>query len=239
MTIAILCPTRARAQQFNRMSGSVQHSAENCGNAKIYAGLTDGDSQLTDYVLQRIHQHYLYPDGMPTAYKWNLMAEEAMKDPANKLFMLGADDTVFSTPCWDKALIDHYNALTNKIHVYHLLDSRNPEGTPHPIVTREYIEAMGYFLPPLFLHWFVDTWTVSIAKSVGCFTHMKDYMLLHEKPSDVGKPDSTHTNIRDMRWHDRDVWTDKHCQHILELEKRRLIATSIGQNSRFKAVGVK
>jgi hypothetical protein len=129
---------------------------------------------------------------------------------------------VFTTPCWDTALLDHYNALENKIHVYHLRDSRNPDGTPHPIVTREYIEAMGYFLPPIFLHWFIDSWTVDIAKSNGVFTHLKDYELQHIKPSDKGQGDETHNRIRNMGWRERDGWVAEKCKHYLALEKSRL-----------------
>lgn len=221
MTIALLCPTRARPKQYKRMCESVWLTSSEVKH--IWTAISDEDCDL--YGMNKtLYGRLNVPDGMPTAYKWNLLAEEAMKNLNNKLFMLCSDDIIFSTPLWDKALIDHYNSLENKVHVYHLRDSRNPDGTPHPIVTREYIEAMGYFLPPIFLHWFVDTWTVEIAKANGCFTHLKDYLLVHDKPSDQGKSDETHNKIRQMGWHERDVWTDKHCKHFLELEKKRLMS---------------
>lgn len=231
MSIALLCPTRMRPTQFNRMVKSALDTAHNRNNIKIYAGFTKGDTTLHEYNNKNLEKNFHWPDGMPTAFKWNNLAESAFQDTNIKLFMLCADDTVFSTPCWDKALFDHYNALENKIHVYHLLDSRNPDGTPHPIVTREYIESMGYFLPPMFLHWYVDTWTINIAKASRCFTHLKDYLLLHDKPSDIGKPDETHNKIRHMGWHERDLWTHEHCQHFLEFEKERLKKIVLGQMS--------
>ncbi len=212
MSIALLCPTRNRQVQLVRMIESV-HRTVNSVEPNFYIAATQGDEGCYPFI---------HPEGMPTAFRWNILAEAALKNPDNKLFMLCADDVVFSTPLWDKALLDHYNALENKIHVYHLLDERTGHGTPHPIVTREYIEAMGYFLPPLFLHWFVDTWTVDIAKANGCFTHLTDYQLQHIKPSDEGKPDETHSRIRQMGWHERDKWVHEHSQHILEFEKKRL-----------------
>ena len=75
----------------------------------------------------------------------------------NQLFMVAADDMIFNTVGWDKDLIQHYENLENKIHVYHLQDSRDIDGTPHPIMSREYIEATGYFVPPIFLHWEIDS----------------------------------------------------------------------------------
>lgn len=166
--------------------------------------------------------HFHHVKEWPTVYSWNLLAQEAMKDPFNKLFMLAADDMIFATPGWDKALIEHYEGLENKIHVYHLRDSRNDSGTPHPIVTREYIEAMGYFMVPIFLHWFVDTWCCCVASANGVFTHLKDFLLVHDKPSDKGQPDETHSRIRRMGWHERDKYVNDMCGHFLEEEKGRL-----------------
>lgn len=207
--IAILCPTRDRREQFKRMCESVSKTSR---NVKILSGSNGNDP----------YAHYAFPTDYPTVAMWNYLASEAMKNPEIKIFMLGADDMVFSTPGWDKALIDHYIALDNKIHVYALRDSRDAEGTPHPIVTREYIEAMGYFLPPIFLHWFVDTWTVEIAKANGCFTHIKEFELIHDKPSDKGNADDTHNRIRRMGWRERDGIVSDSCQHFLEYEKLRL-----------------
>lgn len=222
--IAILCPTYRRPLQAKRMFDSVG------GVADVYFCTDSID--LMDCKLAGIDTiNYLYADpNMPTAHKWNMLAEEALKNPENKLFMLGADDMVFETPGWNKALIDHYNALEDKIHVYAFQDSRDMGGTPHPIVTREYIQAMGYFLPPIFLHWYVDSWTVNIAKVNGCFTHLDAFRLIHDKPSDQGNPDETHSRIRKWGWHDRDKWVNEKCSYLLEHEKNRLKGMMIFKN---------
>lgn len=240
MTIALLCPTRGRPEQCRRMVQSVYNSS--IGNIGIYLAVSAEEFDTYKQSLElpendRVGVVMVAMPDQPTGFKWNKLAELAIASPPKqgaKLFMLCADDTVFSTPCWDKALIDHYNVLENKIHVYALRDSRDPDGTPHPIVTREYIEAMGYFLPPIFLHWFVDSWTVDIAKANNCFTHLKDYMLIHDKPSDKGPGDDTHNRIRAMGWRERDGWVNDHCQHFLEYEKRRLAKVITDQhNARF------
>ncbi len=214
--IALLCPTRGRPEQFGRMCKSVKATAKDfC----IYSGSNGED----DYVWMQ------YPKDAPTVYMWNELAKSALNDPKNKLFMLCADDVVFATPLWDEALINHYNSLENKIHVYALQDSRDPEGTPHPIVTREFMGALGYFIPPIFLHWFADTWVVDIAKANNCFTHLKDYLLIHDKPSDKGQPDETHNRIRRMGWWQRDMAVNDSCQHYLAQEKQKLSYVINGQ----------
>lgn len=232
MTIALLCPSRARPEQCNRMIQSACNtSTENIG---IYIAVSEADFAIYKDAIKipagdRVGVVMVVMPDQPTGFKWNKLAELAIASPPRsgaRLFMLAADDMIFTTPCWDKALIDHYNNLENKIHVYSFLDSRDNGssnyGTPHPIVSRDYIEAMGYFLPPIFLHWFVDSWTVDIGKANSCFTHLKDYLLVHDKPSDKGQADETHNHIRQMGWHERDAWVNKHCQHFLDQEKRRL-----------------
>lgn len=226
--IALLCPTRGRPEQCKRMIDSIVNTVGKYTKIDVCLGFSEEDENSYNIPVGPYNKssvfifHYNFNDE-PTAHKWNVMAVHRMSFPGeHKLFMLAADDMIFSTPCWDKALLDHYNNLEDKIHVYALRDSRDPLGTPHPIVTREYINAMGYFLPPIFLHWFVDSWTVEIAKANNCFTHLNDYMLIHDKPSDKGEGDETHNHIRSMGWRERDGWVNKHCQHYLALEKNRL-----------------
>lgn len=216
MSIALLCPTRRRTKLCERMVNSADKTADS------YQTYLAFDAKERGEYVDIIANKTCLPDGMPTSHKWNELANLAMGNAANNLFMLAADDMMFATPGWDTALLEHYNALTNKIHVYALQDSRDVDGTPHIIVTREWIEVMGWFVPPIFLHWHIDSWTVEIAKSAGVFTHLRDYLLIHDKPSDTGKPDETHTGIRAMGWRDRDQYVADTCRDWLELQKEKL-----------------
>lgn len=204
MTTAILVPSRSRPEQFKRMVESAYRTAG--GKIKIYSGSNGGD----DYLYRQ------FPIDCPTVYMWNMLAEEAMQDPKNDIFMLGSDDIIFSTPLWDN---EFHN---DSPHVWHLQDSRDKLGIPHPICNRKYIEAMGYFMPPIFLHWQIDVWTTEIAKANNCFTHLTNYLLVHDKPSDRGIQDDTHTGIRSKGWRERDMAASNSCKHFLDIEKQRL-----------------
>ncbi len=220
--IAILVPSRGRPEQLKRMIESARKTAYK--EVKLFLAISPED-ELAYQSINGNTRKYIMPDNMPTAHKWNLLAEEAMRNTDNTLFMVGADDMVFTTPGWDEAVINHYNALVKQQHVYHLQDSRDKDGTPHPIMTREYIEAMGYLVPPMFLHWYIDTWTVELAKQLKVFTHLTDYELIHDKPSDRGLSDETFNRIRSFGWRERDEWTNKKMRSIgfMEHEQRRLM----------------
>lgn len=227
MTIALLCPTKGRREQFSRMCKS---AAKTSDHHRIYVAISFDDIREYNGLFGGAVDARITPDMMPTAHKWNILAKTAMEDPNNKLFMLASDDMVFSTPLWDHALLEHYNALDNKVHVYSLQDSRDPEGTPHPIVTREWVEFWGYMVNPIWLHWYIDTWAVTVAKHAGCFTHLKDYLLVHDKGSDIGKPDATHIGIRSQGWPERDKFVWEKTKHYLELDKQILWEKMHGQN---------
>lgn len=220
--IALLCPTRRRPREFKRMVDSVKDTTKT--RVLVY-GCTDA-MDLYDYRAKDIEiADWIHgQDGLPTSYKWNMLADLAMGKLDNNLFMLAADDMVFTTPGWDRAIIDHYSNLPKgkKAHVYALRDSRDQDGTPHFIATREFITTMGWFTPPIFLHWWVDSWTVEIAKSAGCFTHFKDYGLTHDKPSDRGQGDETHNLIRSMGWRERDAYVAETCKDWLGLQASKL-----------------
>lgn len=221
--IAVLCPTAGRPNKCKAMIKSISDTVTNPA-VSVVIGI-DADEK-EEY--SRILDHEMpanFVKGMPTVYKWNMLAREAYNNPEIKLFMLGSDDIIFDTKDWARDIADHYNSLENKIHVYSMQDSRDEDGTPHPIVTREYIDAMGYFMVPIFLHWFIDSWTVDIAKAANCFTHMRHLSLTHDKSIDNGNPDETHLGIRRMGWHKRDKQTNDLCQHFLKLEKSRLCAS--------------
>src|ERR1700743_2003984 len=114
--IALLCPTRGRPSQFKRMCESA-YATSTKGNIYIFDGSNGGDNYCTKQ----------YPIDCPTVYMWNDLAQEAFQYQYIKLFMLASDDMIFATPGWDEALLNHYDKLENKIHVYHLQDSRDAE----------------------------------------------------------------------------------------------------------------
>ena len=219
--ISLLCPTRGRPAMFRNMLESAWATAET--KLEILAGIGGEDTETAykenyyGYDITGVHQTLL-TGNFPATFVANDLASRAHGD----LIFLVGDDTVFTTPHWDKPLLEHYARLNNKIHVYSLRDSRGEDGTPHPIATKEYVKALGYLHTPIFNHFYPDTWMVEIAKANNCFTHMKDFLLLHNKPSDKGIFDETHTRIRSFGWLNRDMKVNETCQHFLELEKQRL-----------------
>lgn len=218
--IALICPTRGRPIQFKKMLMSAFATAADPKNIWVYYYIADNDPTFEYYPHLERTSCFRGPDWSAVMAS-NYMASHENMDNKD-LFMVAADDMVFTTPCWDTALLEHYKSLEKKQHVYAFQDSRDPDGTPHPIATKEFVAALGYLLCPIFMHWYVDCWMVETAKANGCFTHMRDYLLVHDKGSDKGAPDETHTRIRNNGTHERDTYVNDKMQHLLDMEKCRL-----------------
>lgn len=238
MSIAILVPTRGRPDKFRNMVQSVAKTTST--KITIYV-LLQSEEDVASYDIKglqipsngnldiKINAFHLFEVDAPTVHLWNRLAGIAYddKEVTNNIFMLGSDDIVFDTKGWDVGLIKRYDELANKIHVFSLKDYRQHSSnetlsTPHPIVTREYMKAMGYFIPPLFLHWHVDMWTVEIARANNVFTHVENFICVHDKVELIEDKDDTHERLRKRGWRERDAYVDKTSQHILEAEKKRL-----------------
>lgn len=231
--ITILCPTRGRPDMCKRMIESARATAD--GKVEVILGIGGEDTpelfaeNFFGYDIS-LADGVILTNQLTTVHVVNQLARYAKGD----LLMIAGDDTVFATPHWDLALENHYKELYNKIHVYSLLDSRDKNGTPHPIATKEYVRAMGYFFTPIFNHFYADTWLVETARDNRCFTHFTDYLLVHDKPSDHGVQDDTYRRVRDFGWLGRDKTVNDTCQHFLEIEKQRLASHMRIGNSLYK-----
>lgn len=225
--IALLCPSYGRAEMCGLVMESVHKTAYDKKRLEIFIAITNGDAQERQYLdmAEKAASEFKLNINIVSYVDWTLtmchnkLSEKAMNFELH--FGIG-DDTLFCTPGWDEALVKAYEALDNKIHMWSLLDNRDPKGMPAPIITREYIKAMGYRVPPIFMHWYADTWTTEIAKANNCITHLTEYLLFHDKQSEQGIKDEAYHRIRRRGGFERDFYVSETCKHFLEVEKKRL-----------------
>jgi hypothetical protein len=179
MLISILVPTGKRAEKCKRMIESALGNAARPHDVELLLYVADDDPQLDQYKSGSGGELFIGTE-RHTVWKWNYLYERC----SGGLAMLGADDTVFATPKWDDVLRQTAEPFSHLPHVFHFLDSRDPTNTPHPIVTREWCNTLGWFLPPWFKHNYVDTFTCWVAKLTGVFTPIPEVSLIHEKSNE-------------------------------------------------------
>jgi len=155
-------------------------------NIEILLYLNEDDTTLDDYKKYIDKKYYTIGPNQSTCYSWNQLAEAAKHD----ILFLAGDDIQFMTKNWDLNIIKIFEMFPDKICMaapfdgngkgngnalliheepYQLKENERV-GSPHFAVHRNWMKALGYFVPPFFWHWYVDTYTQKVAAKLGrCF----------------------------------------------------------------------
>jgi hypothetical protein len=194
--ISILTPSRSRPELAKRMMDSAFKSAGCEIDIKFY--LNADDPLLQDYLSFLNVTQYIIGPNQSTCYSWNLMAEKATHDI---LFLVG-DDAQFDCANWGLKVINAFNQYPDKIAcIYPRAPSVGKKKNPHFCLHKNWINTVGYFLPPVFYHWYVDTWIREVAMSLGRFHLIADFEMPIENIKDVVNRTYHHSWMRE-----RDDW---------------------------------
>lgn len=185
--ISILCPSRGRPDSLGEMVATAFATAERPAKVDIVLRLDADDPRLHEYPnLSGVT--YLTGPRTLLSQCWNQAAEAARGD----ILMHAGDDIRFRTPGWDRAVTDAFPP--DRIAFVHGRDGIHDQalGT-HGFVHRRWVEAVGYFVPPLFSSDFNDTWLNDVAERIGRRVFLPEVFTEHLHPS-VGKAvwDVTH-----------------------------------------------
>lgn len=206
MIINILCPTRGRPNLARQMYESVRRTAKDLSKIRIWFYISDDEPKRVEYDLALPlfpdEIRFIYGPDAPTAYMWNKLAKEAY-DEGGDLFFLMGDDVLFETEGWDERYRMVARDFADGIYCIAPNDGRG-SGVPHPCVNRAWIETLGYFVNPVFLHWGVDSYTEKLAKKLDRFVYLSDVSIKHAKVGEAHAPDETYNRLRRGVWHERD-----------------------------------
>lgn len=181
--ISICCPSRGRPGLAARMIESIHRTVSKPSNVEILLYLNDDDDKLSEYKQQIDKKYYEIGPNQSTCLTWNQLAQKA----SNDILFLAGDDIQFITKDWDKNIIRAFDQHADRICMVvpfdgngkgkgkDLLPNKEPytlidgdvAGSPHFALHRNWIKALGYFVPPFFWHWYVDTYTQTVSRKLG------------------------------------------------------------------------
>lgn len=162
--ISLLVPTRGRPNEFYRMATSALETATHVSRVEIVTYLDDDDPDVYCYQPVNGNFYHVRPRIL-LSETWNYCYERA-KGP---IYMHCGDDIVFRTPGWDTVVRRTFAESEDKLILVHGDDcSPNTDAlATHGFLHRRWIEAVGYFLPPLFSSDWNDVWLTEVADMVG------------------------------------------------------------------------
>ena len=171
-SIALLVPSRKRASNVKRLVNSISNTAENKNNVTIYFYIDDDDFD-TLRVVKSLKKR------SDCKIEYLVGPRIIMSEMVNKLYPLtaefilffGADDIVFRTNGWDSIIIEAVEKVPDGIGLFYgddlVTTQHAPDFATHPIVTRTWVDVVGYLSPPYFSCDYADTWLNDIADMVG------------------------------------------------------------------------
>jgi hypothetical protein len=182
--ISLLCPTRSRVKQAEILLKSFKETQTNQNQLLFYIQSDDPfKEQYENMFKEHGHTDYIVEPWQPTSYLWNRLSDIAKGD----LLGLMGDDVVIETKGWDLIIEENAKRYPDGIFMISMLDGRKePEigkniGAPHPIMHRKWKETLGFFLPPQFMHRYLDTYSKKLAQSLGRYIQLRNVRFDHQK----------------------------------------------------------
>jgi hypothetical protein len=195
--ISLVCPSRGRPELAERMVNSVLKDP-GC-EVEIMLYLNDNDPTLEEYVKRLDPTHYQIGVDRSPAYSWNMLANTAKHDI---IFLMG-DDAQVQTPNWGVIVKSVFDRFPDKIAmVAPKAEGLGNSKCPHFFLHRNWINTLGYFVPPQFHLHYVDHWCRDVAKSVGRYCHMPDFVM----PIIASVGDDTMKRYQKTWLKERDLW---------------------------------
>jgi len=198
--ISVLCPTRQRARMCRDFVTSFYEKAARRDALEIILYIDHDDPDMREYrnLINDIHCKMIVgklgqEGGDVVGKAWNLMAREAK----GEFLMMGNDDLFAVTQGWDNILRKNAKDYEDGIACFWFNDGIHTTGKhcAFPIVSREWYECLGYFMPECFEFFCHDTWVFDIGKRIGRLCFMKDATVEHRHFS-TGKSERDSTTAR-------------------------------------------
>lgn len=178
-TIDILCPSRGRPQRFAEMAESAIAKAAQPDRVSILLLIDHDDPTLGEYrqlagmpgVTLIVSERKLGCPGL-----LNVLATE---HSAGDLLFAGSDDILFRTEGWDAAFDRAFDAVPDGILVAYTNDGRDRDKCEHFVVSRRWVELVGFFMWPGFEHFSGDGYVEDIGRRAGRLTFLRDVVTEH------------------------------------------------------------
>ncbi len=212
--ISLLCPTRGRPNQAERLIKSFFSTQKNQNQILFYVADDDECKEQYYELFNKYKIGFYRGPPMSTSFIWNFLAHQA----TGEMVTLIGDDVEIKTKNWDEILIEANNIHEDKIYVLTVDDGRKDRFAQndgrmrcdHPTVNKKWIQTLKYFVPPFFMHRYLDAYTRNLAIEINRFIEIKEVVFEHLKLETI----SDKTGKLSRSWFDHD-------KHIYETLAKR------------------
>ena len=222
--ISFCCPSRGRPELAKRLVDTATETQK--GETEFLFYLNDDDPKLEQYRDLLDEKHYEIGPNQSTCWSWNLMCDKASHD----VVMLMGDDVQVLTKDWDQKIVDQINKYEDKILMVVPTDGRmkgtkaldfhepmlwgdTPLPAAHFAVHKNWTNTLGYLAPPFFWHWYVDTYTQTVARKLNRCLYLPTVEFKAKKIISDDAGQQIRKTFR-IPWRDVFVWEKVRGRHL-------------------------
>ena len=167
--ISLLCPTRGRPKEFERMVSSFR----NCTidqPIEVVAMLDNDDPEFDNYNHELINQRISDETTRGKVDMWNVLAGASK----GEYMMMVNDDNICNTYGWDW----RFTRVKPDDNIFIAWPNGQGAQCVNPIISRRLYNALGYFVPSGFNWWYADTALHSLGAYMGRLCYLPDVTVL-------------------------------------------------------------
>jgi len=231
--VSMICPSRQRPADFKRTITSAIEPAKPLDRLEFLIYVDNDDPTVDEYwaiirELRAQHGHKLDLNmicGEPIGVI-NCVNHLAFNSTGT-VIMPFSDDHVFRTQGWDMLLDVAVDKFPDQIYCAWFNDNWESERwATSPIVSRKWIETLGYYLVPLFEVYYVDTWVWLLGQKLQRSAYIRDGLVEHlhwkNKRREVDDTDLSRGEDAGVKVQRRDQERLQKFQRYLDLDARLL-----------------
>lgn len=182
---ALICPTRERPDRLVEYTESALKTADHPERLDCLFYVDDDDPTLSEYqkAIEDMKAQFSGIEisltigpaiGVPQAVNKLIQLTDA------DIFMTANDDQVYIDKGWDARLDREIAGFPDGIFCMWFNDGWEAENfCTFPILSRRWVETLGYLQFPFFEHFFADAWIWMLAKAVGRDHYISDVLVEH------------------------------------------------------------
>ena len=220
--ISVLCPTRGRPSNMLRLAESIFSMASSKGEVELIFYIDEDDTvskEKAEELVLRYPIKYMVGPRIVLSQMWNECYKLASTD--SEIFHHCGDDVVFRTPQWNLRIEEEFEKVEDRILFVFGRDGivDSPVLGTHGFVHKNWVDVIGYFVPPYFEYCYNDTWLTEVATSLGRVRYLPEILIEHLHPC-IGYPsDATYAEGSAFGEVCLQRWKDKVGERKVDAEK--------------------
>ena len=151
--ISVVIPERGRPGMLRRLIDSLFHKANGDRGFEILVAIDSDDPAWPEPLDDLRVRVFVWPRPITLGVKLNQLAAEAR----GGIIQFLGNDQQMETPDWPARMREGVARLPDGIGVPFLNSTLSPGEPTYPVITRQMMNAVGWFMNPDPSYWFIDT----------------------------------------------------------------------------------